>query len=273
MRCYQPFEFDAPITSGSTPNRRDARPAVLGRHGRGNAAASRRTCYSGQRTALSRRVARLVLVPRESPLSAIHLENMLKLSRLGVRIVLRSRLLHASPHARRRGGPDRRAGARVARRARRARPSLRLQGRAVSDLGGEARARYVEAMFAPNRPALRSDEHAYDTRTGSPLAGAGRGWRLPPARRAGARRHDCTGELALALSRRSASLVVGLDFTPAMLVVAREKAAARGIDAVGSSPATPWRYHSRPTRSTRRLSASVSGTSPICREPFPRSRG
>jgi len=30
---------------------------------------------------------RLVLVPRESPFSAIHLENMLKLARLGVRIV------------------------------------------------------------------------------------------------------------------------------------------------------------------------------------------
>jgi 4-hydroxy-3-polyprenylbenzoate decarboxylase len=30
---------------------------------------------------------KLILVPRETPLSAIHLENMLKLSRLGVRIV------------------------------------------------------------------------------------------------------------------------------------------------------------------------------------------
>lgn len=31
---------------------------------------------------------RLVIVPRENPLSAIHIENMLKLSRLGVRVVL-----------------------------------------------------------------------------------------------------------------------------------------------------------------------------------------
>jgi 4-hydroxy-3-polyprenylbenzoate decarboxylase len=30
---------------------------------------------------------KLILIPRETPLSAIHLENMLKLSRLGVRIV------------------------------------------------------------------------------------------------------------------------------------------------------------------------------------------
>jgi len=29
----------------------------------------------------------LVIVPRETPLSAIHLENMLKLARLGVRVV------------------------------------------------------------------------------------------------------------------------------------------------------------------------------------------
>jgi flavin prenyltransferase len=29
----------------------------------------------------------LVVVPRETPLSAIHLENMLKLARMGVRIV------------------------------------------------------------------------------------------------------------------------------------------------------------------------------------------
>ena len=38
---------------------------------------------------------RLVIVPRENPLSAIHLENMLKLSRLGVRVVLPVLLLPA----------------------------------------------------------------------------------------------------------------------------------------------------------------------------------
>ena len=30
---------------------------------------------------------KLILCPRETPLSAIHLENMLKLSRIGVRII------------------------------------------------------------------------------------------------------------------------------------------------------------------------------------------
>jgi 4-hydroxy-3-polyprenylbenzoate decarboxylase len=30
---------------------------------------------------------RLVIVPRETPVSAIHLENMLKLARLGVRVI------------------------------------------------------------------------------------------------------------------------------------------------------------------------------------------
>lgn len=40
----------------------------------------------------------LVLVPRESPLSAIHLENMLKLARLGVRIVPPVPAFYLRPH-------------------------------------------------------------------------------------------------------------------------------------------------------------------------------
>ena len=102
----------------------------------------------------------------------------------------------------------------------------------MSHLGGEARARYVEAMFARIVPR-------YDLMNTLMTLGQDRRWRelavdgvcLPP----GGRALDVatgTGELALALARRSASLVVGLDFTPAMLVAAREKAAARGIDAV-----------------------------------------
>lgn len=48
---------------------------------------------------------RLVLVPREAPLSSIHLENMLKLSNLGAVIPpARAGLLHPPPLPGRRGG-------------------------------------------------------------------------------------------------------------------------------------------------------------------------
>jgi 4-hydroxy-3-polyprenylbenzoate decarboxylase len=40
----------------------------------------------------------LLLVPREAPLSAIHLENMLKLARLGVRIVPPMPQFYLRPH-------------------------------------------------------------------------------------------------------------------------------------------------------------------------------
>lgn len=88
VRYYQPFEFEAPIASGSYPIAGMlVLPCSVGTVG---------AIAAGLSTNLLQRAAdcaikegrRLVLVPRESPLSAIHLENLLKLSRLGVRIVL-----------------------------------------------------------------------------------------------------------------------------------------------------------------------------------------
>jgi demethylmenaquinone methyltransferase / 2-methoxy-6-polyprenyl-1,4-benzoquinol methylase len=102
----------------------------------------------------------------------------------------------------------------------------------MSHLGGEARARYVEAMFARIVPR-------YDLMNSLMTFGQDRRWRELTVDgvclRPGGRALDVatgTGELALALARRGASEVVGLDFTPGMLVAAREKAAALGIDTV-----------------------------------------
>lgn len=102
----------------------------------------------------------------------------------------------------------------------------------MSHLGGEARARYVEAMFSRIVPR-------YDLMNSLMSLGQDRRWRemtvdgvcLPH----GGRALDVatgTGELAFELARRGASLVVGLDFTPAMLAAAREKATARELGAV-----------------------------------------
>jgi 4-hydroxy-3-polyprenylbenzoate decarboxylase len=88
VRCYQPLDFDAPIASGSfRVSGMLVLPCSVGAVG---------AIAAGLSTNLLQRAAdcaikegrRLVLVPRESPLSAIHLENLLKLARLGVRIVL-----------------------------------------------------------------------------------------------------------------------------------------------------------------------------------------
>jgi len=87
VRFYRPDDFAAPIASGSYP----VAGMIVVPCSMGTAAA----IASGLSTNLLQRAAdcclkegrRLVLVPRETPLSAIHLENLLKLARLGVAIV------------------------------------------------------------------------------------------------------------------------------------------------------------------------------------------
>lgn len=86
-RVFNPDDFRAPMSSGSYPT---AGMLVI--------PCSMRTVSAIAVGASSNLVERaadvtlkegrpLVLVPRETPLSAIHLENLLKLARLGVRIV------------------------------------------------------------------------------------------------------------------------------------------------------------------------------------------
>ena len=84
---YPEHEMTAPIASGSYPTRG---MVVI---------PTSTTCFSkianGISESLIERAAecmikegrRLVVVPRETPLSAIHLENLLKLARVGVRVV------------------------------------------------------------------------------------------------------------------------------------------------------------------------------------------
>jgi flavin prenyltransferase len=87
MRVFNPEDFRAPMSSGSFPT---LGMLVIPCSMRTTSAIAR-----GASTNLLERAADvtlkearpLVLVPREAPLSAIHLENLLALARLGVRIL------------------------------------------------------------------------------------------------------------------------------------------------------------------------------------------
>jgi len=80
-------DFFAPIASGSSaPDAMFVCPCTMGTLSRiacGNSGTLLERCAD----VMIKERRPLVLVPRETPLSEIHLENMLKLSRLGVRIV------------------------------------------------------------------------------------------------------------------------------------------------------------------------------------------
>jgi 4-hydroxy-3-polyprenylbenzoate decarboxylase len=90
--CFAPTyhaedDFFAPVASGSSaPDAMVVAPCSMGSLARIAAGLSGSLL---ERTAdcMLKEGRPLLLVPRETPLSAIHLENMLKLARLGVRIV------------------------------------------------------------------------------------------------------------------------------------------------------------------------------------------
>lgn len=84
---YYHGDFTSPIASGSYPTEGmivvPTSTTTLGRI----AAGISQSLIERAAECMIKEGRRLVLVPRETPLSAIHLENMLKLSRIGVAIV------------------------------------------------------------------------------------------------------------------------------------------------------------------------------------------
>jgi len=87
LQYYAEDDFHAPIASGSSvPDAMIFSPCSMGSLARISAGISGNLQERAADVMIKERKP-LLLVPRETPLSAIHLENMLKLTRLGVKIV------------------------------------------------------------------------------------------------------------------------------------------------------------------------------------------
>ncbi len=87
ITLYSSKDLAAPIASGSYPTQgMIIIPCSMGTLGHIASGASVNLIHRAAECVL-KEARRLVIVPREMPLSAIHLENLLKLARLGVRVL------------------------------------------------------------------------------------------------------------------------------------------------------------------------------------------
>ena len=87
LRVYGDEEWTSPVASGSgAPRRMAVCPASMATVSAIACGASENLLERAADVVIKER-GNLVIVPRETPFSAIHLENMLKLSRLGVTIL------------------------------------------------------------------------------------------------------------------------------------------------------------------------------------------